>query len=222
MSLLHQESQEEIDGASRGEEFTKGSSQVVRAGVIAAVLVTLVVAIVVLVSHNPPVASGEIVQVWAYPRHGETSGIDANGNTMARESFDQVLLFAHVKLHNQSKVPLILQDVLANVRLADGVPLSVSAGSVAQFQEAFLAFPKLDAAYGKPLAHHTVLDPGQSVDGTAFWVFRLTRQKWDARRDWLPDLDHGDPGSKSGLNFTFSIQYQQDLVLAPQTAVMEQ
>jgi hypothetical protein len=108
---------------------------------------------------------------------------DANGDTKSRESFDQVLLFAHVKLHNQSNVPLILQDVLANVRLADGVPLSVSPGSVAQFEEAFLAFPKLDASHGKPLAHHTVLEPGQSVDGTVLWVFRLTKHQWDARKD---------------------------------------
>ena len=69
MSLLHQESQEEIDDAARGEEFTRGSSHVVWAGVIAAVLVTFVVAFIVLASHKPPVASGEIVQVWAYPRH---------------------------------------------------------------------------------------------------------------------------------------------------------
>jgi hypothetical protein len=27
----------------------------------------------------------------------------------------------------------------------------------AQFEEAFLAFPELDASRGKPLAHHTVL-----------------------------------------------------------------
>jgi hypothetical protein len=222
MSLLHQESQEEIDGAALGEELTKGSSHVVLARVIAAVLVTVAVAIVVLASHRPPVARGQIVQVWAYPRHGQTSGIDANGDAKAQESFDQVLLFAHVKLHNQSKVPLTLQDVLANVRQVDGVPLSVSAGSVAQFEEAFLAFPKLDASHRKPLARHTVLDPGQSLDGTAFWVFRMTRQQWDARKDWLPDPKHSDPGSKSGLNFTFSIQYQRDLVLAPQTAVMEQ
>jgi hypothetical protein len=222
MSLLHQESQEEIDDAALGEEFTKGSSHVVRAGFIATVLVTVVVAIVVLASHKPLVASGEIVQVWAYPEHGQTSGTDANGDAKSQESFDQVLLFARVKLHNRSNIPLVVQDVLANVRLADGIPLSVSAGSVAQFEEAFLAYPKLDAPYGKPLAHHIVLDPGQSVDGTAFWVFRMTKQQWDARKDWLPDPNRGDPGSKSGLNFTVSIQYQQDLVLAPQTAVMEQ
>jgi hypothetical protein len=222
MSLLHQETAEDIDVAALGEEFTKDSSNVFWAGVIAAVLVTVVVAVVVLASHKPPVVSGEIVQVWAYPEHGETSGTDANGDAKSQESFDQVLLFAHVKLHNQSNVPLVVQDVLANVRLADGVPLSVSAGSVAQFEEAFLAYPKLDASHGKPLAHHTVLDPGQSVDGTAFWVFRLTKQQWNARKDWQPDPNHSDPGSKSGLNFTFSIQYQQDLVLAPHTAVMEE
>ena len=183
MSLLHQETAEDIDVAALGEEFTKDSSNVFWAGVIAAVLVTVVVAVVVLASHKPPVVSGEIVQVWAYPEHGETSGTDANGDAKSQESFDQVLLFAHVKLHNQSNVPLVVQDVLANVRLADGVPLSVSAGSVAQFEEAFLAYPKLDASHGKPLAHHTVLEPGQSVDGTALWVFRLTKEQWDACKD---------------------------------------
>ena len=48
MSLLHQESQEEIDDAALGEEFTKGSSHVVRAGVIAAVLVTVTITVPVL------------------------------------------------------------------------------------------------------------------------------------------------------------------------------
>lgn len=112
--------------------------------------------------------------------------------------------------------------MLANVRLADSVPFSVSTGNVAQFEEAFLAFPALDASHGKPLAPHSALEPGQSIDGTALWVFRLTKQQWDARKDWLPDPNHSDPGSKSGINFTFPIQYQQVLVLAPRTAVMEQ
>src|ERR1035437_4453005 len=119
MSLLHQESPDEIDDAARGEEFTKGSSHVVWAGVIAALLVTIAVAVYVLAGEKPPWAVGEIVQVWAHPRHGETSEIDANGAAMAKESFDQVLVFAHVKLHNQSKVPLFLEDVLANAKLGN-------------------------------------------------------------------------------------------------------
>jgi hypothetical protein len=221
MSLLHHDSPEEIDDAARGEEFTKGSSHVVWASVIAAAVVTITVAAFVLASRKPPVATGEIVQVWAHPTHGETSGLDANGEPMAKESFNQVLLFAHVKLQNQSKFPILLQDVLANAMLADG-PVSVSAGSEAQYEEAFLAYPELASLHTNGLSAHTTIAPGQSVDGTAFWVFRLTKEQWDARKNWGPDSNHGDPGSNFGLNFTFSIQYQKNLVLAPHSPVMEQ
>jgi hypothetical protein len=205
MSLLHQDSPEEIDDAARGEEF-RGTSHVLWSSLLATVVVAIAVAFYVLAGHKPPVASGEIVQVWAHPNHVETSGLDANGEPMAKQSFDQVLLFARVKLVNQSKNPLVLEDVLANTRLADGM-LSVSAGSAGQFDQVFLAYPELAALHSHAFSPRATLAPGQSVDGTAFWVFRRSRQEWDARQD---------------LNFTFKFQYQANLVLAPHTAVMEQ
>jgi hypothetical protein len=206
MSLLHQDSPEEIDRAARGEEFTKGTSHVVWSSLLATVVVVVALAFYVLAGHKPPVASGEIVQVWAHPNHVVTSGFDASGQPMAKESFDQVLVFARVKLQNESKNPLVLQDVLANVRLADGI-LSVSAGSTGQFDEVFLAYPELAALHSRAFSPRATLAPGQSVDGTAFWVFRMSKQEWAARHD---------------LNFTFKLQYQTNLVLAPHTAVMEQ
>jgi len=221
MSLLHQESEEEIDDAARGEEFTKGSSHVVWASIVATVVVAIVVAVYVVAVEKPPVARGEIVQVWAHPSHVETSGFDANGEAMARESFEQVLVFAHVKLRNQSNVPLFLEDVLANARLSDGT-LSVSAGDAAQYQEVLLAYPELTALRGNALSPRTMLAPGESLDGITFWILRVNKQQWDARADWKPDSRHGDPGSKFGLNFTFSFQYQHSLVLAPHTPVIEQ
>jgi hypothetical protein len=205
MSLLHQESLEEIDDAARGESFTKGSSHVVLASAVATVLVAIFVAIYVLAGQKPPVAGGEIVQVWTHPNHVVTSGIDANGEPMAKQSFDQVLVFAHIKLQNQSKVPLVLEDVLANLRQSDGI-LSVSAGSVGQYDEVFLAYPELAALRANAFPPRTTIAPGQNLDGTAFWVFRMPQQEWDARKD---------------LNFTFRFQYQANLVLAPHTAVTE-
>jgi hypothetical protein len=206
MSLLHQESPQDIDDAARGEEFTRGTTHVVWAGAIAALLVTVALALYVLSTQKPPVVSGEIVQVWARPNHVVTSGLDANGESVAKQSFDQVLVFARVKLRNQSKSPLILEDVLANLSQTDGI-LSVSAGSSGQYEEVFLAYPELAALHSTPLSPHATLDPGQSMEGSVFWILRMSRQEWDARRD---------------LNFTFRFQYQANLVLAPHTAVMEQ
>ena len=206
MSLLHQETPQDIDDAARGEEFTRGTTHVVWAGAIAALLVTVALALYVLSTQKPPVVSGEIVQVWAHPNHVVTSGLDANGEPMAKQSFDQVLVFARVKLRNQSKNPLILEDVLANLSQADGI-LSVSAGSSGQYDQVFLAYPELAALHSNPLSPRATLEPGQSIEGSVFWIFRASRQEWDARRD---------------LNFTFRFQYQANLVLAPHTAVMEQ
>jgi hypothetical protein len=205
MSLLNQESGEEIDDAARGEEFTKGSSHVVWAAIIATVLVVAVVGVILLVSSKP-IVTGDIVQVWAHPNHVETSGIDANGHPMPKESFDQVLLFAHVTLQNHGKVPLALENLLANAKLGDGV-LSISAGSPAQYEEVFLAFPELASLHFKPLNPRAIIAPGGSVDGTTFWVVRLTKREWDARKD---------------LNFTVVFQYQPSLVLAPRKAIIVQ
>jgi hypothetical protein len=205
MSLLHQEFDQELDDAARGEAYTKGSSHVIWAGIIAAVLVSIAVTFYVLAGEKRPVASGEIVQMWTHSLHATTTGIDANGEAMAKQSLDQVLVFAHVKLKNQSPVPLFLQDVLANVKLGDGI-LSVSSGSQGQYDEAFLAYPQLAALHAKALPARLTIAPGESVDGDVFWAVRLTKQEWDARKD---------------LNFTFVFLYQQSLVLAPRTAVME-
>jgi hypothetical protein len=203
MSLLHQESGEEIDDAARGEDYTKGSSHLVWASIIAALVVSISIAAFVLAGEKPPVATGEIVQVWACPQHVETSGFDANGASMAKESFDRVLLFAHVKLRNRSGNPLLLEDILANLKLADGT-LSVSAGSPAQFEEVFVAYPKLAALHGTVLAPHTVIAPGQSLDGTVFWAIRRSKQEWEARQ---------------GMDFTFTFQYQPSLRLAYRNAI---
>ena len=58
----------------------------------------------------------------------------------------------------------------------------------------------------KPLAPQTTIEPGQTVEGTIVSAFRMTKQEWDARK---------------GLDFSFAIQYQPDLKLAPHAAVID-
>jgi hypothetical protein len=205
MSLLHQDPGEEIDDAARGEAFTKGSSHVVWASILAAITVTIAIAVYVVAGQKPPVANGEIVQVWVQPRHVQTAGFDANGDAMAKESFDQVLVLARVKLHNQSQYPLFIEDVLANIQRANGT-LSVSAGSAGQFEEALVAYPELAALHATPLSPRTTIAPGETIEGTAFWAVRMTKQAWEARQ---------------GLNLTCKIQYQPSLVLEPHTPITE-
>jgi hypothetical protein len=205
MSLLQQDSTE-LDDAARGEEFTKGSSHVVWASVIAAVLVTAAIAIYVIAGQKPPAAIGEIEQVWVHPQHTESSGFDANGETMAKESFDQVYVFALVKLHNQSKEPLFLHNIMANLKLDDGIRSSYAA-TAADYDRVFLAYPAMPVPHGKGLPLTMTLEAGQTVEGTIVSAFRMSKQQWDAGKN---------------LDFTFAFRYQPSLVIAPHTAVIVQ
>ncbi len=203
MSLLQQDSRGTNDAAP-GEELTKGSSHLVWAGIAAALLVTAAITIYVIAGQKPPAVTGEIEQVWAQPRHTDTSGLDASGAPMAKESFDQILVFARVKLHNQSKGPVFLHQVMTNAKLDDGIHSSYAASSV-DYERVFQAYPELASLHGKPLSPETTIEPGQTVEGDVVSAFRLSKPQWDARKD---------------LSFTFAVQYQPDLVLAPHSAVI--
>jgi hypothetical protein len=196
-----------MDGAARGEEFTKGSSHVVLASIIAAVLVIIAIAAYVIAGEKPPPASGEIVSVWAYPQHRVTPGFDAAGAPMPQESYDIILVFAQVKLHNQSDKPLFLYEILSDATLEDGIHAS-NAVPKSEYEHLFVAYPELAALHGNALSLDTTIDPGQTVEGmVVFHPFRVTKQQWDARKK---------------LSFTFKFQYQPSLVLAPHAAVIEQ
>jgi len=203
MSLLHQEEQ---DDAARGEELTRGSSHLVVAAVVATLVVAAAIAAYVISGQTAPMATGEVLGVWAHAQHVETSGYDASGAMMPKESFDQVMVFATVKLHNQSKAPLFLWNILTNATLDDGIHSSY-AGTAADYDRVFVAYPNLGVPHGKALPLQTEIDPGQTLEGTFVCAFKLTKQQWDARK---------------GLNFTFAFRYQPNLVLTPKVPVNEE
>jgi hypothetical protein len=205
MSLLQQDSPE-LDDAARGEELTKGSGHLVLTSVIAAVIVTVAVVIYVLAGQKPPAATGEIEQVWAHAQHSESSGFDANGAAMPKEEMDQVYVFTLVKLHNQSKEPLFLHNIMTNATLGDGIHSSYAA-TVTDYDRVFVAYPNMPVPHGKGLSLTGTLDPGQTVEGTFVSAFHLTKQQWDARKD---------------LSFTFAFQYKPSLTVAPHVAVIDQ
>jgi hypothetical protein len=203
MSLLQQDSPQ-LDDAARGEELTKGSSHVLLASLAAGVVVTAVIAFYVISGQEPPAATGEIEQVWVHSQHTETSGFDANGAPMPKEVADQVYVFALVKLHNQSDKPLFLHTILTNTTLDDGIHSSYAA-TASDYDRVFVAYPNMPVPHGKALPPQATIDPGQSAEGTIVSAFRLSKEQWDTHKD---------------LSFTFGIQYQPNLVLAPHSPLI--
>jgi hypothetical protein len=205
MSLLQQNSQEQ-DDAARGEEFTKGTSNALMASVIAAAVVVIAIFLYVKLGEKPPVATGEVTHVLAHEMHRETAAFDAAGASMAQDKFEQVLVFAHVKLHNQSKLPLFLHQAMANVTLEDGIHTSYAA-TPTDYERAFKAFPELAPFRGNPLPLEPTIQPGQDLEGDLLASLRMSKQQWDARK---------------GLDFTFGFRYHPLLKVALTGPVLDQ
>lgn len=205
MSLLHQESQPGLDDAARGESLTRGTGHLVWAAVIATALVTLAIAIYVITGQKPPVATVQVEDIWAHPMHAVTPAFDAGGAALPVDAYDQVLVFTRVRLHNQTQHPLVLHQIMTNATLPDGVHSSYAAEQ-SQYDRIFLAYPDLAPWHTSGLSPETILEAGQTIEGTFVSAFRLDKQQWDTRK---------------GLDYTFSFRYQPNVTATPQIAVTE-
>ena len=167
----------------------------------AAVVVTIAIGAYFFVNNKPQVSAGQVTGVVAHMMHHETSGLDASGAPMPKEEFDQVLLFTHVRLRNQSKEPLFLRQVTANITLDDGIHSSYAA-TPTDYERLFHAYPELAALHGKSLALDSTIPPGETMEGDFVSAFRMTKDQWNARK---------------GLDYTVSFRYQPDLKLVAGT-----
>ena len=206
MSLLNQETPGQLDDAARGESFTKGSSHLVWASIAAAVVVTIAIAIYVIIGEKPPVVTGQVLEVWAHPMHEVTPAFDAAGAAVSQSTFDQVLVFTRVQLHNQSKGPVFLHQIMTNVTLADGTVDTSFATTASQYERIFLAYPDLRQWHSTPLSTERTLEAGQTAEGTFVSSFRMTKEQWDARK---------------ALDFTFGLRYQPNLTVKAETQVTD-
>jgi hypothetical protein len=200
MSLLQQESKD-----LAGESYTRGTSHVIVATVVATVLVSIAIAAYIFMGEKPPASAGEILDVWAHPMHTETSGWDANGAAIPKEEIDQVLLFTHVRLHNQSKQTIFLHQIMANATLADGLHSSYAA-TPTDFERIFKAYPLLAQWHATPISPDLTIQPGETKEGTFVCSFRLAKADWEARKS---------------LNYSFNFQYLPSLTLAPKDTIIE-
>jgi len=200
MSLLelHPESADAHEIPS-GEDFTKGSSHIVIATVVAVLVLVIAIAIFVLSVRKPPVAAGTITAVYTHVSHTLNANPDANGDPVASEPYDQVLVLTSLQLRNQSDKPIILHDMVTNVTLPDG-PHSSFVASPADYDRVFQAYPELAKLKTQTITRETMLQPGQTIEGMLVSAFHVNETQWSAHKD---------------LSVTLALQYHPDLVLVP-------
>ena len=208
MSLLQisNDPHHEHDASSEGKDLAAGSSYLLWTTITAVILVSVGIAVFLWVNHKPPVAAGEVTQVSAHAVHSLAAGIAGNGVPMSAEPSDQVLVFASVRVRNQSDQPIVLKELMANATFGDGIHSSYAAGA-ADFDRIFVAYPELAGLRGKPLLRETVVPAGQTIDGMIISSFRATKEFWATKKD---------------LNFTVEFKMHPDLVLTPAGPIVEQ
>ncbi len=110
---------------------------------------------------------------------------------MPKETMDQVYVFAQVKVHNQSKQPLFLHNIMTNTTLDDGIHSSYAATAATTIVSS-LRIRLCPCRTAQRFRCSSTINPGQTVEGTIVSAFQMTKQQWDARKD---------------LSFTFAFQY---------------
>ena len=165
----------------------------------------------VLLNQKPPVATGSVTSVAAYPIHTELreGGTREQGTGGGVEAEDQLFIFAEVTVQNTAKIPLFPFEQMGTLTLDDGEQKRVRALSPREVLQVFQTFPQQLAAIrasmpGPVLQRETTIQPGHSEHGLAVFALQsLKKEDWDGRRPF---------------EVTISMRWQPDLVLAEKPA----
>jgi hypothetical protein len=170
---------------------------------LATVIVVLAIGAYVYFGEKPPVAVGEITHLTAYPIHRDSKGERAADPNAAKleNSFDEVIVIAEVRIHNQSQVPLFPMDMDGSLSLPGEEHHSLAAGTD-NYNRLFVAYPELQQARRQPLVRDATIVPGETAEGQLVFNYPITKDQWDLRRSF---------------DVIISFQHQKDLKLpAPQ------
>lgn len=166
---------------------------------IAIVIVAAAIAGYVHFATPPPAHSGRVTSLAVYPIHrdikiaGGTTGIGGENDT-----YDEVIVLANLELKNTAKVPIVVQDMVADLNLPDQDSIRSTAAGEDDFQKVFVAYKDLDGAKGQPLLRGTSIAPGQQITGQAIFHYAISDKEWSAR---------------NGLTVVVSFQHQNNLIL---------
>jgi len=206
-----------LSGLRQSDPFARGPQSLVLASskggggglhlllrmLIAVVILAAAIGAYVYFGETPPVAVGEITHLTAYPVHRVSNGTLAMNPSAAKveNTFDEIIVVAEVRLHNQSKGPVFLSDMSAVVSLPNEEDRSLAA-TTSDYNRVFIAYPELLPMKTQPLLRDITIPAGETVEGQLIFNYPLTKEQWDLRRS---------------LDITLSFLHQKDLVLpAPQ------
>jgi hypothetical protein len=152
--------------------------------------------------QKPLAASGEVTHITGYPIHKVTDTIPyVSKAARVEQNFDEIIVIAQVRLHNQTQGPLFVSEMSCLVGLPGEEHRSLAA-NINDYNRVFVAYPELLPMKQQPLLRDTTIAAGDTIEGQLIFNYPITKDQWDLRRS---------------VDITISFLHQNDLVLpAPQ------
>ena len=168
------------------------------------VIVSLAIGAYFYFNDKPPVSAGQVLSLDIYPIHRDLStGPSTEGMAGESETYDEVLVFANIRIENHTDIPLFLEDMWA-IMNPDGDPQRSTAASQSDFDKVFLAYPDVRKFQKPPMPRDLTIQPGQKVEGLMVFHYDIPKAQWDAR---------------TGLEIHVTFTHQNSLIIpVPKTA----
>jgi len=113
------------------------------------------------------------------------------GSTVVGLSETQHILFvaATIKVDNQLRVPIYLDDFHITLTDPSGVVMAVSADTPKDLPDLETNYPGIKPLMTTPLVRNTEIDPAKSAQGTLLFPLTIPKDIWDARKSAVIKVD---------------------------------
>jgi hypothetical protein len=120
------------------------------------------------------------------PTHTVIKAADVIG---AGEVDDILYVASTVRIENQLRLPLYLDDFHLTFTDANGAEETVRGAEVKDIPSLESSFPNLKPLVTAPLARDTVIDPAKSAQGVIVFSLNMTKEQWDQRKSAVIKVD---------------------------------
>ncbi|MBT9330072.1 hypothetical protein [Paracidobacterium acidisoli] len=156
----------------------------------AMVIAVLAIGAYVWINNKPPVHAGQVLSITAYPIHRDLStGSGIGGLNGEKDTFDEVIVLADVRIRNQADIPIFLHDMSGDVTMADDSVQHGTAAGRSDFQKVFIAYSDLAPQKKEPILRDMTLTPGQQVEGQMIFHYPITKDQWNQRKNFAISVE---------------------------------
>lgn len=114
----------------------------------------------------------------------------SHSNVIGQEQSENVLLIAEtLKVDNQLRLAISLDDFNLNLTNPDGHQLTVKALQKGDLENLETSFPQMKPLLTTPLLRDTNLEPGHSAQGTVVFSLPVPKSMWDSRQSGVVKVD---------------------------------